>query len=70
MSSINFCKASKCSTESGTGLVLGIGHTVVNPPLAAALVPVSIVSYIHHQVRVNEHEHRQIQVTQSDLSHL
>ncbi|SCU54344.1 Uncharacterised protein [Staphylococcus aureus] len=44
MSSINFCKASKCSTESGTGLVLGIGHTVVNPPLAAALVPVSIVS--------------------------
>ena len=33
-----------CSTVSGTGRVLGIGHTVVNPPRAAAFVPVSIVS--------------------------
>ena len=32
------------STLSTTGLVSGITHTVVNPPLAAALAPVLIVS--------------------------
>ena len=32
------------STVSGTGLVFGIAQIVVNPPLAAAFVPVSIVS--------------------------
>ena len=35
---------STISTLSIAGLVLGIGHTVVNPPLAAALAPVLIVS--------------------------
>ena len=32
------------STLSTTGLVLGIQQTVVNPPFAAALLPVSISS--------------------------
>jgi hypothetical protein len=31
-------------TESFTGVVLGIATTVVNPPAAAAAVPVAIVS--------------------------
>ncbi|SIN58563.1 Uncharacterised protein [Mycobacteroides abscessus subsp. abscessus] len=43
-SSINWFKRFRFSSESGTGFVFGIGHTVVNPPLAAAFVPVSIVS--------------------------
>ena len=30
--------------ESGTGVRFGMGHTVVNPPCAAAFVPLRIVS--------------------------
>src|SRR5690625_7916164 len=37
-------RACTCFKSSGTGDVLGIEATVVKPPLAAAFVPVSIVS--------------------------
>ena len=32
------------STESLTGIVFGMAHTLVNPPATAAAVPVAIVS--------------------------
>ena len=57
-----------CSTVSGTGRVLGIGHTVVNPPRAAAFVPVSIVSLCSPPGSLNVHAHL-VLVLQTDHLH-